>query len=191
MAINGDQNLLAGKPRLQNQGLRINTDDSFVVRDLSIEVDQSAVDAARRAISRAGLTLKAASLADKPEVQRAVIELVNAHRQDPTSPPRLAFWFRLDDAKDIQLLEIADDVADPGDGALDGVALGAGRSVPGARSIVIYLAAPSEVHKAFEINPGHPAIEAMVNRNGRVVYPPDGWPSLIGEFPEAAQQLVL
>ena len=189
-AINGDANLLKGNPRLQNQILRINADGSFTVRDFSIEVDESALEAAKQAVRNAGLTLKIAPLSDKPGVLSAVQSLVTAHRQDPTSPPRLVLWFRVDDPKDVHLLEIADDVADPGDGALDGVALGAGRSVPGARSIVIYLASPSEVHKAFEVNSGHPAIEAMVNRTGHVLHPAGDWQALINEFPEIAHQPV-
>ena len=39
--------------------------------------------------------------------------------------------------------------------------MGAGSAMPGVRYVVIYLASPSEVHKAFEINGGHPAIQAM------------------------------
>jgi len=190
MAINDDHDLLAGKPRLQNQVMRINANGSFTVRDFSIEVDESAVKAAKQAVHKAGLTLKTEALAAKDRVRQAVQSLVNAHRLGHSNPPKLVLWFRLDDPKDVHLLEIADDVTDPGDGSLDGVALGAGCSVPGARSIVIYSAAPSEVHKAFEVNPGHPAIEAMINRSGRVMFPPNNWQALINEFPEIAQQLV-
>ena len=189
-AMNADQALLDGRPRLQNQILRINADGTFTVRDFSIEVDASVVAAARQAVINAGLTLRGESLASSPAVQHAVAELVDLHRQDPSNPPRLVLWFRLSDTRDIHLLEISDDVADPGDGALDGVSLGAGPSVPGARSVVIYLASPSEIHKAFEVNPSHPAIEAMIHRSGRVMYPPDDWQALIQEFPEIVQQAV-
>jgi hypothetical protein len=192
MAMDASRTLLAGRPKLQNQVLRINADGSFTVRDFAVEVDADAavVAAARKAVIDAGLTPKGDSLAGKPAIQKAVRALVTAHLQDPENPPQFVLWFRLDDPKDVHLLEIADDVADPGDGSLDGVALGAGSAIPGARSIVLYLASPSEIHKAFEVNPGHPAIEAMINRSGQVLYPRDDWQSLIHEFPEMVQQAV-
>lgn len=187
MAMNDDRVLLEGSPRLRNQALQINADGSFTVQDFSIEADARVIDAVKRAVMKAGLTAKGESLASKPAIQEAVRILVDAHRKDPTNTPRLVLWFRLNDFKDVHLLEISDDVADPGDGAIDGVALGAGSAVPGARSIVIYLASPSEIHKAFEVNPGHPAIEAMINRSGRVIYPPGDWQAFIDEFPEIIQ----
>ena len=189
LAMNADPVLLGGNPRLQNQ-LRINTDGSFTVRDFSIEVDQSVVAAAKQAVINAGLTPKGQPLVERPGVVGAVQALVNEHRNDPTNPPRLVLWFRLDDVRDVHLLEVSDEINDSGDGALDGVALGAGSAVPGARSIVLYLASPNEVRKAFEVNSGHPAIEAMVNRNGRVMYPPGNWQAMIDEFPEIVQQPV-
>lgn len=191
-AMNGDRCLLAGRPRLQNQVLRINADGSFTVRDFSIEVDDDAsvVAAARQAVTNAGLTPRSEPLASRPAVQQAVRELVGAHVNDPTNPPRLVLWFRLDDPKDVHLLEISDDIADPGDGSLDGVALGAGSAVRGARSIVIYLASPGEVQRAFEVNAAHPAITALIDRTGRVMYPPNDWQAFINEFPAIVQQPV-
>ena len=65
-----------------------------------------------------------------------------------------------------------------------------GRVQGGISNGVILRRDPSEVHKAFEVNSGHLAIEAMLNRTGHVVYPAGDWQALINELPEIAHQPV-
>ena len=188
--MNGDAGVIASHPRLHNHVDR-NPDGSLSIREFSVEVDESVAEAVKEIIRSAGFEIGGEALVDRREVQKAVYALVDLHRRDPEAPPRIAVWFRLDDPYDVHLLEIADGLFDPGDGALEGVSMGAGSAMPGVRYVVIYLASPSEVHKAFEINGGHPAIQAMRTRSCRIVHPADDWQALTAEFCELAAQTVL
>lgn len=156
----------------------------FLIRDFVIEVEEPAAELVKRAVQGSGFVLRGESLHDNPKVRDAVVKLVEAHLRDPLAPPRYAIWFQLQDPSDVHLLEISDEVEDFGSGSLEGIALGAGSAVPGARSIVIYLTSPAELRKAFDVNPGHPAVQSLQTRRCDVIYPPDGFNKLRAEFPE-------
>ncbi len=59
------------------------------------------------------------ALHENEEIVAQVQALVEYHRQYEENPLLFACWHHLGDEKDVWLLEIAENVADPGDGSLD------------------------------------------------------------------------
>ncbi len=130
LELNSHPEIVAASPRLLNR-VTLNMDGTFTVRDFSIEVSEAAASDVRAAVQRAGFRLKGERLCDSQAARDAVQRLVTAHLADPELRMHFAIWFRLDDMRDVHLLEICDGVVDPGDGSLEGVSLGASGSVPG------------------------------------------------------------
>ena len=98
--------------------------------------------------------------------------------------PINAMCFNVRDPIDIHLLEIADQVASLGDGSLEGVGFSAGASVPGARSIVLYLTSPEDLRLTLRVHPHHPAIRALQSNECVFILPSDEGQAFRAEFPE-------
>jgi hypothetical protein len=182
--LNRIPNIASGNFRMDNRvAMR---GDKFLITDFVVEVDDSFAEQVRKAVSESGFELRGSPLADQDAIVRAVRDLVQAHRRDNSETQlKYAIWFRLEDPRDVHLLEIADGVFDPGDASLEGIALSAGDAVPGARSIVVYLASPGEFRKACGVNRSHPAVVAIREKKCKIVFPADAWGQFSGEFPES------
>lgn len=184
MALNRIPNIAGGNFHMDNRVQM--KGDKFLITDFVIEVDDGFAEQVRQAVQESGFELRGNPLFEQPNLQSAVDRLVEAHRQDNTQTQlKYAIWFRLEDPRDVHLLEIADSVFDPGDASLEGVALSAGDAVPGARSVVVYLASPSEFRKACSTNRGHPAVVAVREQKCKLVYPAGAWDKFRTEFPES------
>lgn len=184
MALNSIPNIVASNLRMDNRVQM--RGDKFLITDFTVEVDDAFAAAVRKAIQEAGFELRGSPLFERAEIQESVRVLVEAHRQDNAETQlKYAIWFRLEDPRDVHLLEIAEGVFDPGDASLEGVSMSAGSAVPGARSIVVYLASPSEFKKACTANPGHPAVVAIRERRCEIIHPANGWEQFAHEFPES------
>jgi hypothetical protein len=70
-----------------------------------------------------------------------------------------------------------------GDGSLDGVGFNAGTSVPGARTLVIYLIHPNDLLLAFERQPDHVFFRELRSHQCKFVYPDDGGQAFTEAFP--------
>lgn len=161
--------------------------DRFMLVSAKVGVPVGSRAQAELAVTSSGLRLSdVAGVGTRPGVAESVAALVAAHRDDPSIAPAFAVWFRLDDARSVHLLEVRDDVYDPGDGSLDGVVTGAGSALPGVRHIVVYLCSPAELRRAAEVNAEHPAVRDLRERRARLIYPPDdaGWAALLHVVPE-------
>lgn len=175
-------------PDIAKKGLRMYNQiklrgDTFLIMDFAIEVDDSVEGKVKEAIQAAGFILRGTPLLDRPGVQEAVRNLVEYHCQDSKeSQLKYAVWFRLEDPEDVHLLEISENVFDPGSATLEGVAMNAGDAVPGARAIVVYLASPGEFKRAIDVNKGHPAVLAVLEKNAILVHPDKQWDMLFAEF---------
>ncbi len=158
--------------------------DRFLLTDFAVEVDASAADAVREVIRGAGFVVRDDPLLRKPGVLDAVRQLVESHCRDGQPRPRHAICFNVHDPLDLHLLEIADHVASLGDGSLEGVGFAAGPTVPGARSIVLYLTSPEDLRLTLRVHPYHPAIHALRSNECVFILPPDEGKSFHEEFPE-------
>jgi hypothetical protein len=191
MDLEGLRTALNLIPNIAGSNLRMDNrvqmkGDRFLITDFVVEVDDTFADQVRKAIQDSGFELRGNPLFGRPEVLQAVRDLVEAHRRDNAETQlKYAIWFRLEDPQDVHLLEIADGVFDPGDASLEGFRLSAGDAVPGARSIVVYLASPDEFRKACGANEGHPAVVAVREKRCELVFPDDAWEAFTEEFPQA------
>jgi len=156
--------------------------DKFLIRDFTIEVDNSVATDVKKAVEGTGFKLRGAPLAERQEIRDAVQQLVTDHRNELQL--RYAIWFRLGDPETIHLLEIADDVFDDETSSdLAGVALIPGKDFLNVRAIVIYLASPGEFRRAMNANNEH-AVLAVQQKDAAMIWPEgdSGWGRLFSEF---------
>jgi hypothetical protein len=183
---------LGNIPDISRKGLKLHNQlrllperlDRFLLTDFAVEVDAPAADQVKQVIRDCGFTLRDDPLLRKPGVVEAVKHLVQAHLHDGQPVPRHAIWFNLHDPVDLHLLEIADGVPSLDDGSLEGVGFTAGASLPGARSIVLYLTSPDDLRRTVQVHPYHPAIRALRANEVYFVYPDDEGMSFRAAFPE-------
>ncbi len=179
-------------PDIAHKGLKLHNQvrflpehpDRFLLTDFAVEVDATAADAVREVIRGSGFILRDEPLLCKSGVLEAVHRLVEAHCRDEQPRPRYANCFNVHDPLDIHLLEIADQIASLGDGSLEGVGFSAGASVPGARSIVLYLTSPEDLRLTLQVHPHHPAIRALRANECVFILPSDEGRAFRAEFPE-------
>lgn len=183
--LNAIPKIAEKKPKLYNR-MQLSPENprQFLITDFAIEVDGDVAEQVKEVIRNSGFNLRGDPLLDRHGIRDCVRQLVQAHLKDEQPKPRYAICFQLQDPVDLHLLEVADDAPGFNDGALGGVGFIAGSSLPGARSIVLYLASPEELRLAAERNPHHPAIHDLRNRLCWFVYPQDGEEAFYREFPE-------
>jgi hypothetical protein len=81
-------------------------------------------------------------------------------------------------------VEIADEAAEMEDAALEGIGMSAGASIPGARSMVLYLTSPNDLRRAFRANPDHPFFRDLGAGRCDFIWPDDGGEQFFAEFGE-------
>jgi hypothetical protein len=169
-ALNGIQGLDRGRFQMHNRiGL---LKGGFLLTDFFLEVDENLSEQVKKAVEKAGFGVRGDAAFKNPAVRKGVAKLVARHLQEE-DPPDYAIWFGLASPSNIHLLEISRGISDPGDGSLMGVPFGA-EGIPNAKSVVLYLACPAELRKAFRVNPAHPAVVALSCGDFHVVHPKDG-----------------
>ncbi|MBM3240872.1 hypothetical protein FJZ31_31705 [Candidatus Poribacteria bacterium] len=103
------------------------------------------------------------ALVDNPKILKRIKELVEHHIHNQDNPLLLACWYNLNEERDIYLLEVAEDVADSGDGTLDTFTFGMSRElgIPGALRVTY--TSPEELRYAAQKAdaPGHPLLERI------------------------------
>jgi len=183
-------------PDLPGSGLQLhnqvrfnpNRPDQFLLTDFAVEVDRNRADEVRRVIQDSGFRLREdAPLLGQPDVRQAVKRLVEQHRNEGQAVPSFAVCFRVYERENIHLLEVADDVEEMGDGSLEGVGFNAGRSVPGARTLVIYLTHPNDLRLAFVRQPDHVFFRDLRSRRCDFIYPDDGGQTFEEAFPDLSR----
>jgi hypothetical protein len=185
LALNGIPNIADKRLRLFNN-IRMLPDQpgSFLITDFAVEVDGDVANQVRDAIRSSGFNLRGPPLLERDGVRERVRELVAEHRLDPHQSPRHAVCFNLSDSSDVHLLEVADDLTPNGDGSVEGVGFMAGDTIPGARSIILYLTSPTDLRHALSRNPSHPAVRALRSHDCWFVFPDDEGVSFYRDFPE-------
>jgi hypothetical protein len=157
---------------------------SFLITDFAIEVDEDVADNVREAVRASGFNLRDDPLLQRHGIRERVRDLVTQHRRDPHQTPRHAICFNETDPSDLHLLEITDRAPSLGDGSIEGVGFVAGDTIPGARSIILYLTTPNDLRLALRSNPSHPAIRSLRSHQCWFVYPEDDGASFYRDFPE-------
>jgi len=90
------------------------------------------------------------ALVDNPELLKRIKELLGHQAQNQDNPLLFACWYNLDEEKDVYLLEVAEGVADAGDGALDTFTFGMSSElgIPGVLRVTY--TGPEELRYATE-----------------------------------------
>lgn len=181
-------------PDISRKGLKLHNQirlvperaDGFLLTDFAVEVDASVADQVRAVLLDCGFVLREEPLLKRPGMVEAVKKLVEKHHSDDKGKPRYALCFRITDPVDLHLLEIADDVDTLGDGALEGIGFTAGGTLPGARSIVLYLTSPADLDTTMKVHPYHPALRAIRAKEVLFLHPEDEGKAFYAEFPQFA-----
>jgi hypothetical protein len=151
-------------PGLEGAGLKLhnqvrfapNRPDAFLLTDFAIEVNRDRAEDVRRVIQESGFHPREdAPILQRAGVRDAVKQLVERHRAEGQAAPRFAICFRTQDTEDIHLLEVTDDLEEMSDSSLEGVGFNANASIPGARTVVIYLTHPNDLRRAHQSRPEH------------------------------------
>jgi hypothetical protein len=180
-------------PDLPGSGLQLhnqvrfvpNRPDMFLLTDFAVEVDRNRSDEVRRVIQDSGFRLREdAPLLGQPDVREAVKRLVEQHRNEGQAAPLFAVCVRIHERENIHLVEVADDVEEMEDGSLEGVGFNAGRSVPGARTLVIYLTHPNDLRLAFERQADHIFFRNLRSHQCDFIYPDDNGRAFEAAFPD-------
>jgi hypothetical protein len=180
-------------PNLETLGLRMqnqvrflpNRPQAYLLTDFAIEVNGDRANEVRDVLQQCHFRLRdERPLIQRPGVREAVRRLVESHREAAEAIPQLAVWFRTDDREDVHLLEVADDVAELADGSLGGVGFDAGDSIPGARSLIVYLTHENDLRAAWRHQPDHAFFRDLRDRACEFVHPNDGGEAFREKFPE-------
>ena len=115
------------------------------------------------------------TLVDNPTVLKQIKKLVEHHAQNQDNPLLLACWYNLDEEQDVYLLEVAEDVADSGDGTLDTFTFGMSRElrIPGVLRVTY--TSPEELRYAAQQAdaPGHALLERIRTEGCLVLFGED------------------
>jgi hypothetical protein len=178
---------------LQGAGLKLNNrvrfvpnrPDRFLLTDFAVEVNGDRADEVRQVIQRSKSRLREdAPLLTQADIRESVKRLVEKHRKERQAVPRFAICFRIHDREDIHLLEIADDVEEMQDGALEGVGFNANGSIPGAKSLVLYLIHPNDLRLSHERQPDHIFFRDLRSGQCDFIFPDDGGQDFRAALPE-------
>ena len=182
-AINDIPDIAKKHFRMDNR-VRLGPGKSAMLTDFVVDVDESAEKDVKDAFNSAGFKIRGTPLHEQKRVLAAVQRLAKRHSKDKEATPEFIVWFRLEDTSDVHLLEVSKSISDYGDGRLEGIAMDAGAAVPGAHLVVLYLAAPSELHAAFKLNKDHRAIRDLREGHCELLHPKDKWDEFKKVFPE-------
>ena len=183
--MNTIPDIVKKRPKLFNR-IQLSPENSqnFLITDFAVEVDAGAADQVKQAIKDSGFDLRGDPVLERQGIRDRVRKLVNKHLQERQNIPRYAVCFNLRDSTDVHLLEVADDTSSLGEGTLEGIGFIAGNTLPGVRSLVLYLTSPSDLRQVAEYNPDHPAVRGLRDGQRWFVYPDDDGASFYREFHE-------
>lgn len=180
-------------PDLDTLGLRMrnqvrflpNHPHGYLLTDFVVEVNAHRAEEVRTVLEATGFHVRREMpVLQKPGTRDAVKRLVQSHLAAEEAVPQFAVCFRTDDRHDIHLLEVAEDVAELGDGALAGVGFEPTNAIPGARTLIVYLVHPSDLRAAWRYCPDHPLFRDLRHGACDFIYPDDGGEVFARAFPE-------
>lgn len=160
------------EPSLQ---LKRRADGRWWMTDSYVRVPPETAESVRRIIRAHGFSIAEPELSSD-RVVASLKKLVEEHDKLPDVHPDYAVWVDMPHPREIHLLEVSEAAHDPGDAALEGVALDARTVLPEVRSLVVYLASPAEVRRALEGNQAHPVVLALRGRKYKTIYTAQGKP---------------
>ena len=184
-SMNAIPEIAKKRPKLFNRiQLSPENPHNFLITDFAVEVDAGAAEQVKQAIIDSGFDLRGEPILERDGMKDRVRVLVDKHLQERQNVPRYAVCFSLRDSTDVHLLEVANDTPSLGEGTLEGIGFIAGNTLPGVRSLVLYLTSPPDLRQVAEYNPNHPAVRGLRDGQCWFVYPDDNGASFYREFHE-------
>jgi len=115
------------------------------------------------------------ALVDNSALLKRIKNLVEQHTHNQDNPLLLACWYNLNEQQDVYLLEVAEGVADSGDGTLDTFTFGMSRElgIPGVLRVTY--TSPEELRYAAQEAdaPGHALLERIRSEGFLVIFGED------------------
>ncbi len=115
------------------------------------------------------------ALVDKPDLVKRVKKLIAHHAQNQDNPLLLACWYNLGEEQEVYLLEVAEGVADSGDGTLDTFTFGMSEELGIQGMLRVTYTGPEELRYAAQKAdaPGHSLLEKIRTEGCLVLFSKD------------------